>query len=198
MRTKWAVFLIFCAYVMALAALTAPARAETEAVSLPALMYHHISADAAARGDYVITPAELEADLRWLDENGYEAVSVRALADWRRGEGELPERPVLITFDDAQLSFMLYALPLLEKYDMRAVLAVVGEYADEYSANGDRNPAYAYMSWADVAEAAASGRVEIASHTQSMHASSGARRGCRRSGRRRSRGWLGRGQLPRR
>ena len=79
---------------MALAALTAPARAETEAVSLPALMYHHISADAAARGDYVITPAELEADLRWLDENGYEAVSVRALADWRRGEGELPERPV--------------------------------------------------------------------------------------------------------
>ena len=35
------------------------------------------------------------------------------------------------------------------------------------------------MSWADVAEAAASGRVEIASHTQSMHASSGARRGCR-------------------
>lgn len=179
MRTKWAVFLIFCAYVMALAALTAPARAETEAVSLPALMYHHISADAAARGDYVITPAELEADLRWLDENGYEAVSVRALADWRRGEGELPERPVLITFDDAQLSFMLYALPLLEKYDMRAVLAVVGDYADEYTASGDRNPAYAYMSWADVAGAAASGRVEIASHTQSMHASSGARRGCR-------------------
>ena len=180
MRTKWAVFLIFCAYVMALAALTAPARAAgADSVRLPALMYHHVSEDESARGDYVITPAELETDLRWLDENGYEAVSVRALAAWRRGEGELPEKPVLITFDDAQLSFMLYALPLLEKYDMRAVLAVVGGYADEYTASGDRNPAYAYMSWADVAGAAASGRVEIASHTQSMHDASGARRGCR-------------------
>ena len=151
MRSRWAVFLIFCAYVMALAALTAPARAETEAVSLPALMYHHISADAAARGDYVITPAELEADLEWLRRNGYEAVSVRELAAWERGGAELPEKPVLITFDDAQLSFMLYALPLLEKYGMCAVLAVVGDYADEYTASGDRNAAYAYMSWADAA-----------------------------------------------
>ena len=56
MRTKWAVFLIFFAYVMALAALTAPARAETEAVRLPALMYHHVSEDESARGDYVIYP----------------------------------------------------------------------------------------------------------------------------------------------
>ena len=179
MRSRWAVFLIFCAYVMALAALTAPARAETEAVSLPALMYHHISADAAARGDYVITPAELEADLEWLRRNGYEAVSVRELAAWERGGAELPEKPVLITFDDAQLSFMLYALPLLEKYGMCAVLAVVGDYADEYTASGDMNAAYAYMSWADAAEAAATGRVELAAHTQSMHSASGARRGCR-------------------
>ena len=164
---------------MALAAICAPVRAEGETAELPALMYHHISADESARGDYVITPAELEADLRWLRENGYETVSVRELDAWRRGEGELPERPVLLSFDDAQLSFMLYALPLLEEYGMCAVLAVVGGYADEYTASGDRNPAYAYMSWADVAEAAASGRVEIASHTQSMHASSGARRGCR-------------------
>ena len=164
---------------MALAAICAPVRAEGETAELPALMYHHISADESARGDYVITPAELESDLRWLRENGYEAVSVRELDAWRRGEGELPERPVLLSFDDAQLSFMLYALPLLEEYGMCAVLAVVGGYADEYTANGDRNPAYAYMSWADVAGAAASGRVEIASHTQSMHVASGARRGCR-------------------
>lgn len=164
---------------MALAAICAPVRAEGETAELPALMYHHISADESARGDYVITPAELEADLRWLRENGYEAVSVRELDAWRRGEGGLPERPVLLSFDDAQLSFMLYALPLLEEYGMCAVLAVVGGYADEYTASGDRNPAYAYMSWADVAGAAASGRVEIASHTQSMHTASGARRGCR-------------------
>ena len=179
MRTKWAAFLIFCAYVLALAALTAPARALEDArVRLPIVMYHHVSADKSRAGDYVVTPETLEADLKYLSEHGYTAISARELTAWSRGEGELPDRPVMITFDDAQLSFLVYALPLLEKYGMCAVLAVVGGYADEYTSSGDTNVNYAYMSWDAVAEAAASGRVEIASHTQSMHDASGARRGC--------------------
>ncbi len=164
---------------MALAALTAPARAEPDAVKLPVVMYHHIDADAAASGDYVITPETFESDLRWLRAHGYEAVSVRELLSWEAGTGALPEKPVLITFDDGQESFLVWALPLLEKYDMCAVAAIVGSYADEYTASGDTNVKYACMSWDAVAEAAASGRVEIASHTQAMHSASGERRGCK-------------------
>lgn len=100
MRTKWAAFLIFCAYVMALAALTAPARAEPDEVTLPAVMYHHIDADAASSGAYVITPETFESDLRWLRVHGYESVSVRELLDWEAGKGSLPEKPVLLTFDE--------------------------------------------------------------------------------------------------
>ena len=180
MRTKWAAFLIFCAYVLALAALTAPARAgaEDERVSLPIVMYHHISADPARSGDYVITPATLEADLEYLRDAGYTSVSAAQLTAWSRGEARLPEKPVMITFDDAQESFRTYALPLLEEYGMCAVVAVVGQYADEYTASGDTNAAYAYMSWDAIGEIAASGRVEIAAHTQAMHNAAGARRGC--------------------
>lgn len=180
MRTKWAAFLIFCAYVLALAALTAPARAgaEDERVSLPIVMYHHISADPARSGDYVITPATLEADLEYLRDAGYTSVSAAQLTAWSRGEARLPEKPVMITFDDAQESFRTYALPLLEEYGMCAVVAVVGQYADEYTASGDTNEAYAYMSWDAIGEISASGRVEIASHTQAMHNAAGARRGC--------------------
>ena len=166
MRTKWAAFLIFCAYVMALAALTAPARAEPDEVTLPAVMYHHIDADAASSGAYVITPETFESDLRWLRVHGYESVSVRELLDWEAGKGSLPEKPVLLTFDDGQESFHAWALPLLEKYGMCAVAAVVGSYADEYTANGDtngcrinpgENPAdYAAALNADLAEAEAS------------------------------------------
>ena len=107
MRTKWAAFLIFCAYVLALAALTAPARAgaEDERVSLPIVMYHHISADPARSGDYVITPATMEADLEYLRDAGYTSVSAAQLTAWSRGEARLPEKPVMITFDDAQESF---------------------------------------------------------------------------------------------
>ena len=179
MRTKWAVFLIFCAYVMTLAALALPGRAEDEKVRLPIIMYHHVCADPARAGDYVVTPETFENDLKYLQEQGYTAISVAELLAWSRGEGELPEKPVMLTFDDAQDSFRVYALPLLEKYGMCAVVAVVGDYADEYTASGDTNVNYAYMSWDAIGEIAASGRVEIASHTQSMHSPSGARRGCK-------------------
>ena len=63
MRTKWAAFLIFCAYVLALAALTAPARALEDArVRLPIVMYHHNSAAKSRAGDYIVTPETQEAD----------------------------------------------------------------------------------------------------------------------------------------
>ena len=179
MRTKWAVFLIFCAYVMALAALTAPARAAEEQVRLPVVMYHHVSADPARAGDYVVTPETLESDIRWLLGHGYTAVSAAELAGWAAGGGELPAKPFMLTFDDAQESFRAYVLPLLEKYGVPAVCAVVGDYADEYSASGDTNAGYAYMSWDAIAEIAASGLVEIASHTQGMHSYGRGRDGCR-------------------
>ena len=179
MRTKWAVFLIFCAYVMTLAALALRGRAEDEKVRLPVIMYHHVCADPERAGDYVVTPETFENDLKYLKKQGYTAISVAELLAWSRGEGELPEKPVMLTFDDAQDSFRVYALPLLEKYGMCAVVAVVGDYADEYTESGDTNVNYAYMSWDAIGEIAASGRVEIASHTQSMHSPSGARRGCK-------------------
>ena len=164
---------------MTLAALALPGRAEDEKVRLPIIMYHHVCADPARAGDYVVTPETFENDLKYLQEQGYTAISVAELLTWSRGEGELPEKPVMLTFDDAQDSFRVYALPLLEKYGMCAVVAVVGDYADEYTASGDTNVNYAYMSWDAIGEIAASGRVEIASHTQSMHSPSGARRGCK-------------------
>ena len=179
MRTKWAAFLIFCAYVMTLAALALPGRAEDEKVRLPVIMYHHVCADPERAGDYVVTPETFENDLKYLKKQGYTAISVAELLAWSRGEGELPEKPVMLTFDDAQDSFRVYALPLLEKYGMCAVVAVVGDYADKYTESGDTNVNYAYMSWDAIGEIAASGRVEIASHTQSMHSPSGARCGCK-------------------
>lgn len=96
----------------------------------------------------------------------------------RAGLGGLPEKPVLITFDDGQQSVLEYALPLLEKYDMRAVAAVVGAYCDAEEGTAARSPEYSYLSWAEVAELAASGRFDIACHTQDMHRESSPRRGC--------------------
>lgn len=148
-----------------------------ETVSLPILMYHHIRTDSGACNDYTILPETFEGDLRYLRDHGYETVSVADLLAYEAGVAELPEKPVMITFDDGQSSFAAYALPLLEQYDMCAVLAVVGVFADEYTESDDRDVTYAYLSWPELAELEQSPYVELAGHSYDMHQLS-ARRGC--------------------
>ena len=59
---------VFCLFFALL--FVCPAAAEEEGTRLPVIMYHHISADPARAGDYVVTPELLEGDLRWLSERG--------------------------------------------------------------------------------------------------------------------------------
>lgn len=149
-----------------------------EPIKLPIIMYHHMSTDEARLGDYVVTPALFEDDLKYLSERGYETVSARQLIDYVDKGIALPERAVMITFDDGQESFQAYALPLLEKYDMCAVVSVVGKYADVYSATEDHNINYSYFTWTQIGNLPKTGHVEIGCHTQDLHNIAHGRRGC--------------------
>ena len=80
-------------------AITITALAAQEGVEVPVIMYHSVLKDEAQHGAYVISPAEFEKDLLWLKENGYTTVSTGELIAYTQG-GTLPEKPVLITFDD--------------------------------------------------------------------------------------------------
>ncbi len=142
-------------------------------VRVPILMYHSVLKDPAAAGKYVVSPAMLEADLLWLKKNGYTTVLSCDLADYVQNKKPLPEKPVMLTFDDGHANNLLYVLPLLEKYDMRAVICVVGKYCEAYSAADDHNPSYAYLSWEEIKKLNESGRVEIANHSYDMHAQDG-------------------------
>lgn len=166
------VFIIFSMFVAA--------KAQDEGtMALPILMYHHIHSSPSRWGTYVVSPETFEGDLQYLQENGYTTVSMAELLAFVQGEGELPEKPVMITFDDGQVSFETYALPLLEKYGMCAVLSVVGCYTDTYTECMDHNYNYACFSWIELVELAASPYVELASHSYNMHSNSNGRMGCK-------------------
>lgn len=137
------------------------------------LMYHSVLKDPAKTGMYVITPSRLEGDMKYLKERGYETVVTEDLIDHVYYGKQLPEKPVILTFDDGHYNNLAYALPLLEQYDMQAVISVVGKYTERYSENEDKNPAYAYLSWEDIITLVHSGRVEIQNHSYDMHESSG-------------------------
>lgn len=148
-----------------------------DSVELPVLMYHHIVENPKSWGDYIVSPATFEGDMKYLSERGYETVSIQQLIDFAAGVGNLPEKPVMVTFDDGQRSFAEYAVPILEKYNMCAVAAIVGKYADTFTESGDTNVKYAYMSWGELSELNKNPCVELQAHTYDMHTLD-SRRGC--------------------
>ena len=145
-------------------------------VRLPVIMYHNICGKPPS--GYTVTPQQLESDLAWLKKSGYISVSAQQLIDYTHGSAELPSKAVLITFDDGFYNNLSLALPLLEKYDMCAVVSIVGRYTDDYAPADPHADSYSYLTWDDIAELAASGRIEIGSHTYDMHSNSGGRQGC--------------------
>ena len=94
-------------------------------VDLPILMYHHIHKSSSQWGDHVVSPQTLEGDFQYLTAQGYTAVTVADLTAYTQNGTPLPEKPIMITFDDGQLSVLEYALPLLERYDLKAVVAEI-------------------------------------------------------------------------
>ncbi|MDE7363887.1 MAG: polysaccharide deacetylase family protein [Ruminococcus sp.] len=145
-------------------------------VFLPVIMYHSICGDTPK--DYIVTPQQLESDLYWLKNNGYSTVTAEQVINYTKGIDNLPEKCVMITLDDGFYNNLSVLVPLLEKYDMTAVVSVVGTYADNDAVKDPHNPNYSYLTWEDIAELYQSGRVELGNHTYNMHSLKGERIGC--------------------
>ena len=157
----------------------APPAQDDGTPELPIIMYHHIMNKQSRLGQFIISEQQFENDLIYLKENGYQTISMAQLLDYVNEGTPLPEKPVMLTFDDGHESFHTYAYPLLQKYQMCAVLSIVGEYTDQYSEGDDHNPSYAYLTWDEIAEMTKSGLVEIGNHTYGLHTDDNDRRGCR-------------------
>jgi peptidoglycan/xylan/chitin deacetylase (PgdA/CDA1 family) len=140
-------------------------------------MYHHVLRDYKRWGKYTISPKEFENDVKYLKKAGYTTIVMQDLIDYVYKGKELPEKPIMLTFDDGHYSNYTYVLPVLKKYECRAVISVVGEYIDKSTAEGKLNPAYSYFSWDVLKELVNSPYVEIQNHSYGMHEIC-ERRGC--------------------
>ncbi len=144
-----------------------------DSVELPIIMYHSILKDPKLAGTYVLSPQMLESDLQYLQKHGFTTVFMADVIAYVYDGTPLPAKPVVLTFDDGYLNNLVYVLPLLEQYDMKAVISVIGSYTDKFSQTSDPNPSYAHLTWDDLKTLAASGHVEIQSHSYNMHSNQG-------------------------
>ncbi len=149
---------------------------ETGGKPLPVIMYHSVVPDGNPTGEYVISESMLEADLNELECQGFETVFCSQAEDYVSNDGSLPEKPVILTFDDGCYNSFSVVLPLLEKHDMKGTFAPVGEWCRAAENEDTPSEVYSYMKPENLRTLVQSGRCELASHGYSMH-SLGSRRG---------------------
>lgn len=152
---------------------------ENACVTVPIFMYHEVK-PFKTRKD-VITPYEMESDLKYLKENKYTTITMTQLIDYVDGKGILPEKPIILSFDDGYLNNYVYAYPLLKKYDMKVVISIIGKNTDDFTRIPDDNVDYSHVTWDQINEMIKSGYVEIQNHTYNMHSMNGSRFGCQKN-----------------
>jgi hypothetical protein len=83
------------------------------------LCYHDVG---KVDNDYTISTATLAAHFDFLRHNGYNPISLKQYLDANATGAPLPDKPVLLTFDDGYISFYNEVFPLLKKYQFPAAL----------------------------------------------------------------------------
>jgi len=146
-----------------------------DAVEVPIIMYHSLAG--AGQSDTSISGEQFEADLQYLREHGYTAVTLSQLVDFVHHGIPLPERSVVLSFDDGYWNNYSIGLPLVRAYDMPFVLSVIGRDTEVWSENPAESLRHGHVTWGQIQEMADSGLVEIANHTWDLHRNANGRKG---------------------
>ena len=149
-------------------------------IDVPIIMYHSILKDPSRSNKYTVTPAVLEEDLKYIKDKSYTTVTIADLISYVYDDSPLPEKPIVLTFDDGHYNNYGYLFPLLEKYDMKAVISIVGSYTDKFTETDEANLNYSYLRWKDIKELMDTGRIEFQNHTYNLHSNTGKRIGTKK------------------
>ena len=137
------------------------------------LSYHEI-ADKGETLDttYTVSPSNFDQQIHWLIDNGYHFINVDDILKYRQHGKPLPDKAVLITFDDGYQSVYENAYPIIKKYKIPTVIALVGSWLKskdkvkfgDQIINRDK-----FLGQKEIKEMVASGLVEIGSHSYDLH-----------------------------
>jgi len=142
-----------------------------EAIEVPIIMYHKVTKDRGQLGKFAITPEEFEQDLRFLEDSEFSPVTMSDLIRFVHEDGDLPPRPVVLSFDDGYFGDYHYVFPLVQQYDTPVVSSIIGKVTDEYTEEGRLDIIYPHLTWPQIVEMTENGLVEIQNHSYDLHRS---------------------------
>ncbi len=131
----------------------APEPTPVKHTRLYVLMYHHFVPDGTECNPWTLTVSRFREDLQWLTDNGYTSILPSELAAGM----VLPEKAVMITFDDGYSSNYDLAYPLLQEFQVKASISLITSSVEKT------------LTWDECREMAQSGLVEFGSHTHFAH-----------------------------
>lgn len=147
----------------------APEKDPRTELKIPILMYHALTKNPEEASSTVITVDKFKEQISALDEAGYTSIFFGELLEYVKEGTPLPEKPIIITFDDGYLSNLTLAGPILDEYGHKATVAVVGITAgcDTYKDTGVA--IYPHFTLEAAKMAYGSRIFDFQSHTYDMH-----------------------------
>lgn len=137
-----------------------PSAVFADAKDIPVLLYHMVENEDMGLDFIVsITPEQLRVHLETIKNNGFNTITYTDYYNYITKGTKLPEKPVLITFDDGYTNNYTYLFPLLKELEMKATIFVVT------STVGTTPGQYPHFTWEQAKEMNDSGYVDIQSHT---------------------------------
>ena len=104
-----------------------------------------------------VLPEDFDRQMAYLKENGYNTINTDQLYDYMVNGAELPENPIMITFDDGYEDNYQNAYPILKKYGFTGTIFVITDFVSNQPN---------YLTWEQIKEMKANG-MDFQSHTAS-------------------------------
>lgn len=140
---------------------------KTVSRDVPVLMWHNLAEESS--GDMTISVDTFRAQIEALHEAGFKTVSLQQLYDYVHFGTELPEKPIVLTFDDGYFSNYEYAFPILQEYDMQATIFAIGVSVGKDTYKDTDHAMTPHFGADEAREMVASGLISVQSHTYDMH-----------------------------
>lgn len=144
-------------------ALSVSAAGKTPAV--PVLIYHDFWGNASDDNNRFTSGARFAAEMEYLYSNGYHVIPLKKLINHMQYGEELPDKPVVITFDDGYEGNYTIAYPILKRYNMPVTIFLIAGF-DQYPAQEKEHPR---LTWDEMREMEKSGLIDIQAHTYDLH-----------------------------
>ncbi|MHC4846509.1 MAG: polysaccharide deacetylase family protein, partial [Planctomycetota bacterium] len=133
---------------------------------VPILTYHSLDTSGSVIS---VAPEAFAAHMAGLAERGWTAIRLDHLLDAWDGKAELPEHPVVVTFDDGFRNALEHAAPVLAEHGFAATIFVVDEHcggSNDWSDRGRDMPSLPLLTWDELGALSEAGW-EVAAHSSS-------------------------------